>query len=157
MHVPYDDILARIAEPPLWWSEGVPRYTEFQPSMIDVYAGAALLVQARCQSCRRLFLIGVAGGVPNLISEAGDAIGPWSGDPPFHYNDPLGEDDCTGNSMTFVWEEILQAWWRAPLRVRTRTKDGEEWVFRPLGAWMRLSHLEGRRTGSSWRPLSTPS
>ena len=145
MHVPYDDILSRIAETPLWWSSGVPRYIEFHPRMVDVYISAALLVRGQCQACERQFTIAVAGRVRDLISETGDAIIPgWGEDPPFHYNEryPIDDQRCDGNFMSFIREEVLQAWWKAP--ERGIGVGGSTVIF--TGRWTRLPHLEGALT-----------
>ena len=131
VYVPYDDILKRIGEPPKWWCAGVPRYDDFKPNALNVYATAALLVEGKCQGCQKLFLVGVAGGVPGLIDPEGTKVGSWQDDPPHHHSDPTHEDPrCVGNTMQLIPLRIVEAWWRAPVRGR------------PHGNWTRLSHLE---------------
>ena len=87
MHVSYDDILSRILEPPIWWSDGVPRYTSFEPGMTCVYAQEAVLMEAECQSCGREFTLGLYSHKPG--SFRAKLTGPdmhwgWA-DPPNHH------------------------------------------------------------------------
>jgi len=59
MYQLYEDITKRLGEP-LWYDDhGVPRYDEFHPSMLDVYADFAALSEIACQSCGRRFKVGV--------------------------------------------------------------------------------------------------
>ena len=55
MHRPYQDILDRIPEPPLWFDENaVPRYAPFAPGQLaNIYAQEAALVVVQCQGCGR--------------------------------------------------------------------------------------------------------
>jgi hypothetical protein len=106
MYVSYDDILKRIPEPPLWWSDGVPRYEPFEPKMTDVYAGEALLIEAKCQHCSRSFVLGIHSvingpGYRREIEEAND----------IHLDDPPSHDcDGPGNSMSSVPVRVLEFW-----------------------------------------------
>jgi hypothetical protein len=117
--------LDRIAEPPLWWSNGVPRYERFRPAMTWVYAQEALLVDAKCQHCGRLFTMGLhssrLGEYRRELEETDDIR---IGDPPNH--------DCggPGNSMQAVPLRILEFW---------------ELVFVTTNSteWQRVTSLEG--------------
>ena len=114
MWVSYDDILKRIPEDPLWWSDGVPRYEPFRPAMTSVYAKEALLVEAKCQHCGRLFTMGLhsRGDYCRELQETDDIL---VGDPPNH--------DCggPGNHMQTVPLRILEFW---ALFV---TRESREW------------------------------
>ena len=124
MWVAYRDILDRIPEPPLWWLDGVPRYEPFKPYSTSVYAGEALLVQAKCQVCSKPFTLGLYSwsNRPEFrkeLEETGGLMG--IGDPPSH--------DCTGpgNSMNSVPMRILEFWERVA----------------PAREWERVTSLEG--------------
>lgn len=55
----YGDITLRINEPPKWYTpEGFPRYDEFKPREISIYADWSLLFKIACQSCGTEFLVG---------------------------------------------------------------------------------------------------
>jgi hypothetical protein len=120
MHVRYDDITRRIAEPPRWWCRGVPRYDDFEPSALHVYADTAVLARVECQGCGKPFMIGeFSGGMGrDLIDPATNRLAYFSDDPPNH-------DDCTGNTMGWEMREIVQAWRRHDLRGWFRRPDLE--------------------------------
>ncbi len=139
MYVPYDDILRRIEQPPRWWCHGVPRYEEFKPGDMHVYAQAGLLVRIECQDCQRHFLVGVPGSAAQLINETGVRLDSLHDDPPHHDNARYQDEAdprCAGNAMSMVVLEIVEAWWRAPMELEGK-------VMAHLGLWTRLPHLEG--------------
>lgn len=45
MYPDYEDIISRIAEPPSWWSHGVPRYGDFHPSHATIYGSVVVLLE----------------------------------------------------------------------------------------------------------------
>ena len=59
MHRQYNDIINRIASPPIWWQEaGVPRYDQFDPHIsAGVYANEAAFAEIACQVCETTFLV----------------------------------------------------------------------------------------------------
>lgn len=140
MYVPYKDILSRIEQPPRWWWRGVPRYDEFKPEAMSVYINAALLVGGKCQFCSQPFVIGLAGGVPILI-QSEHQLGELHDDPPYHEITGKADPRCTGNSMTFDILEVIEAWWRAPQKVKG--PGGEDRISHG-GEWIRLPELEGK-------------
>ena len=124
MHVPYDDILSRIPEPPVWWSSGVPRYVPFEPHMTYIYAREAMLVDAECQSCGRKFALGLhshQAGVFRAKLAGPDNMWGWS-DPPYHH--------CHGDSMNVIVTRILEFW------------EQDQTPGPTLGNWQRDSTLE---------------
>ena len=60
MFTEYNDILKKIAEPPLWWDENrVPRYVEFAPQYIaDIYSDEAALINGAILDVEQYPLIG---------------------------------------------------------------------------------------------------
>ncbi len=59
MHPYYHDILNLTSLDPIWFTpEGVPRYCEFQPFMISIYADYSVLYEIHCQDCGRSFQVG---------------------------------------------------------------------------------------------------
>ncbi len=59
MYIDYADITGRIAEQPLWWLDGVPRYCRFAPHEVGVYAREAALVVVEGQLPEAEFTIGL--------------------------------------------------------------------------------------------------
>jgi hypothetical protein len=163
MHIDYDDIRSRIKEPPKWWLDGVPRYEEFQPGDLDVYASEALLVHIRCQSCRHDFHIGLCGPRPHqsfrslLLTQRRIGVG----DPPRGC-----PDQCTGASETSVEVAVLQFWerkgtggWtRVPELERGLWESDEEISERHREAWRRIRLYKARPADlvPAWTPLPTP-
>ena len=168
VHVPYTDITERINEPPKWWADGVPRYNKFEPRFITVYYPACLLVRGKCQSCHAGFIVGIAGGVPQLIKNEQELGDFHAGDAPYHES-AKGDPRCSGNWSSLLITEVLEAWWRAPNQVdrSPETYDhggmpsgvGRLWLsiltlrrkrdpvpgtrMRHSGNWTRLPSLEG--------------
>ena len=112
MHIRYDDILRRIPQSPKWWLDGVPRYDDFQPSDLCVYASEALLVHIRCQMCKHDFHIGLYDPSPyhsrtfkSVLMES-RTLG--MGDPPSGCPDP----ECTGRCSSAEEVAVLQFWER---------------------------------------------
>ena len=102
MHISYDDITKRIAEPPNWWLEGVPRYNSFRPDDLNVYAQEVVLMQVECQMCFRKFNI---GQYTPSARHAGQQL-PFHDDPPSHSS--WAEGGCGGESMGFTELRILE-------------------------------------------------
>ena len=58
MHRDYADIRSKINEEPQWFDDNaVPRYCQFHPSELDIYAREAALVLIGCQNCRTRFKV----------------------------------------------------------------------------------------------------
>ena len=124
MNVPYDDILSRIPEPPLWWSSGVPRYAPFEPKMMSVYASEAMLLETQCQSCGREFALGICsesgeGGRLRAKLTGPDRMWGWA-DPPSHA--------CHGDSMNVVVLSVLEFW----QKVDVPGSALQEWERQPM-------------------------
>ncbi len=123
MHMSYADILSRIAEPPRWWSDGVPRYDPYSPQDHGIYSRQNGLVRVLCQACRTAFLVSVNNeqdGEPHLFKTlAADRF--LTGDPPAHV--PPDGSRCAGETMGAEAVELLEAWERDPATF--------EWVRRP--------------------------
>lgn len=137
MHVPLMDITDRIAEPPIWWLNGVPRYCDYHPRDASLLR-TQLLVRVCCEYCRRVFDTGIGTmatlkvgvvepvfGYPvntatdNWIEEAFDH-------PPYH----LRENGyrCDGSNSFAEWVAILQVW---------------EWMPKGASSWQRRFDLDG--------------
>jgi hypothetical protein len=128
MHVPLMDITDRIAEPPKWWLNGVPRYRDYHPEHARGQ-NTQLLVRVCCQNCQRVFDTAIGTTATLKVGEVEPVLGyPLDSatgtcieardDPPFH----LGEDghNCMGNSMGVEWVAILQVWERSGADWRRR-------------------------------------
>lgn len=107
-----NDITDRIAEPPLWWMQGVPRYRKFEPYHIGGIGFIVLLVRTECLSCRKAFDVVIATSEhvgPHLLVEGTSKhIDAAPGEPPYH----LSKDgtSCGGCLVGADWTSVLQAW-----------------------------------------------
>jgi hypothetical protein len=61
MYVRYSDILSRISDEPVWWLDGVPRFSPFKPDDVCVYSADTILVHTECQGCRKRYDVAVHG------------------------------------------------------------------------------------------------
>ena len=107
----YDDITSRIADRPLWWIEGVPRYEPFTPHAAEIFSNEIALVHTECQFCRLRFDVCVQrskGGGRRSFEDYLAVFGTLDvGDPP-------NVGCCsTGYSMTSLEIAILQLWQRS--------------------------------------------
>ncbi len=107
MHIRYDDITNEIDKPPVWWLNGVPRYRDFRPDDLNIYAQEAALLRVECQVCFKQFDIGQYG--PASPSHARNV--PYHDDPPSHSSD--SEEYCGGGAMGFVLLRVLEFWKKA--------------------------------------------
>jgi len=133
----YDDIRSRISEEPTWYDDnGVPRYGAFKPEMLGVYDKYAILVEIECQSCTRLFLVGV--GCPRYSFR-------WGQDDPilwsvermvdgYHYGDPPRHGNCVGDTMNCIDRRVVEAW----------EQRDQSWE------WRRVPEFEGRNLTPEW-------
>jgi hypothetical protein len=119
MYIEYQDIRERIKERPLWWLDGVPRYSPFSPGDVGVYAQEAALVHTRCQACGQRYDVAVA--FPGNGWPLRDTLA-WSND--LDVGDPPNacDRDCGGASMGSMEVQILEFWVRddGPLRLDWR-------------------------------------
>ena len=127
MHVSYDDILDRIRKPPIWWSNGVPRYEPFRPSMTSVYAQEAVLVEADCQHCGRTFIVALHSHRPECRVDLEQTNDISLGDPPSH------KCDGPGNSMSALPIRILEFWEKVDVTTNPRRAERE---------WQRVPSFE---------------
>lgn len=125
MHAYYQDILERIAEPPLWFDErAVPRYCQFSPRVVaNIYANEVALVLIRCQGCGHDF--NVAFSELNLIDKLWSAdrktklrnISALIEDGSLHYGDPPNVRCCSaGATMNSIPVRVLQYWYKPIVR-----------------------------------------
>jgi len=122
MHISYDDITKRIAELPVWWLEGVPRYRSFRPDDLNVYAQEAVLMQVECQMCFRKFNIGQYS--PSAY-HPGQQL-PFHDDPPSHSSHV--EERCGGESMGFTELRTLEFWRRTRYDPAAEPPVESRWV-----------------------------
>ena len=120
MHIKYDDITSRIAEPAVWWLNGVPRYRSFAPDDLGVYAREVALMRVECQMCLQQFDLGLYAP-----SHRGDAL-PYHDDPPRHSSD--SEDDCAGSTMGYTEVQILEFWRQVPFEPSADPPIMPHWI-----------------------------
>lgn len=123
MNHSYEDIISRIAGPPLWWDEhAVPRYCEFSPNVTaNIYAIECVLLLIACQSCETEFHVCMSQSAWQT-HESGRALASYIADDEIHYGDPPNAcpDSCAGSTMNSV-----------PLRVEQYWIREHEWVRKP--------------------------
>ncbi|WP_315798390.1 MULTISPECIES: hypothetical protein [unclassified Bradyrhizobium] len=113
MRISYRDIESRIAEPPAWFHDGVPRYLPFGPRELSVYNCVSVLARVACQVCNRPFLVGIvpkSQDVQELANDPG-VLNNLSDDPPFHDHEA---GQCDGLAMTWILRELVEVWARGP-------------------------------------------
>lgn len=116
----YSDIRKLMWVDPQWWDDnGVPRYCEFDPKHLDIYARQAALLRIACQSCGREFEAAVSfKRTAPLEPDIAEAIrSGW-----IHYGDPPNIGCCpAGPTMNCLDLAVLEFWER----------EDFEWVRRP--------------------------
>jgi hypothetical protein len=114
----YLDILEGMDEEPKWFDEhGVPRYCEFHPSQVGLYADEAALLLIACQNCGQTFKVAMC----------------WDyHDPPptsllgMHYGDPPNVRCCpAGPTMNCNDLKVLEWWDRERPNGWQRIKEKE--------------------------------
>ena len=128
MHVCYEDVMSRIAEPPTWWTNGFPRFGPFQPTAVDIYTRCVALVHTKCL-CGFDFheAVHVVGGEKQIEAfkarVAQGRIG--MGDPP-NACEYLSGRPCDGQSSTSREIRVLEFWER-PDYPTDGLPEGESW------------------------------
>lgn len=115
----YEDILSRIAEPPIWYDQnGTPRYAKFHPNLCpNIYSDKVVLAQIACQECGEKFLVEMHAS----IWDSRNDIDPRK----WHYGDPPRHCKGAGDSMNCEDIAIVECWQRLPLREWKRVKKFE--------------------------------
>jgi len=116
----YEDILSKIAAEPFWWDENaVPRFCDFHPSKLDIYASEAAFCLISCQDCRKEFK--VAFSWYKLSDDV--SLHLRVKDDHLEYGDPPNINCCdAGPTMNSIMMQVLEFWQR----------DGKhDWVRNP--------------------------
>ena len=121
----YEDIWSKLGRP-LWWDfNGVPRYSNFHPSLCDLYAGEAALYEVKCQGCGASFKVAETRSkfdttdrdVPVTLKEeilAGT----------LHYGDPPAYGCCaSGPTMNSEFVSLCEYWRRGKYPEETWIKE----------------------------------
>jgi|GEM_PF-1366107 len=136
MHLQYHDILSRIADPPKWWLDGVPRFDDFSPK--GLLSSEVALVHSECQDCGVRYDIAVTPKPPlfhSLRTQLAYLNEFDIGDPPNACAEIKGGVRCAGYAMTVSELEILEFWSRRPGLKRD---------------WLRIEALEKPLNGARW-------
>lgn len=108
----YADIIDKLGEPSWFDENAVPRYCEFHPSKLDIYAREAALVLIKCQSCDKEFNVAFSMSTHQLV------IGELSiqnsiVNEMLEYGDPPSLNCCAaGPTMTAITHKVLEYWER---------------------------------------------
>jgi hypothetical protein len=126
MHVQYHDILSRISDEPLWWLDGVPRFSPFKPDDVCVHGIDTVLVHTECQGCRKRY--DVAFRSVYMREKIAYMISLDLGDPP---------NACcrVGPTMSSIEVRILEYW--RPLSYPNR-------------GWERVPEWERQLVDANW-------
>jgi hypothetical protein len=130
MNINYHEILEAMGEPKWWTTEGFPRYVDFNPREVDVYAETVALVRCKCQACGREFLVAFHdnGCMGKLAVLDGDPHGGWS-----TLHDPPNVSCCpAGPTMSSDWVVVLECW---PWELQN-FKDNCPWVRCDPPEWL---------------------
>ena len=128
MKQPYEDLhkLAEYREPTWFDEEGVPRWCDFEPDLVnDIYADEVALIKIACQSCGRRFQVAMSWSRMTKAAIAGERLSVrtpqlYYGDPPCYswYReiwDPIDAfklRQCSGSTMTSENLRIMEFWKR---------------------------------------------
>lgn len=98
----------------------MPRYDPYQPGMQSVYANYDALIEIRCQSCGRVFLVGCCasqfevgrcehGGtvIKTVLPTVANPGFVWWGDAPSH---EVSGGRCAGNTMSSELVRVVEFW-----------------------------------------------
>ncbi|WP_153039460.1 hypothetical protein [Sphingobium yanoikuyae] len=101
MHIHYHDILSRISDEPLWWFDGVPRFSPFKPDDVCVYGVDTVLVHTECRSCRKRYDVAFRSAYirEKIAYEASLDLG-----------DPPNACCRVGPTMSSIEIEIIEYW-----------------------------------------------
>lgn len=120
----YDDITARAGKPDWYDQHAAPRYGDFDPRMVTVYADEVALVAIRCQACDHLSRVAfVAPTLMQVVCSSSDDTPPEEliarthlDRETLHYGDPPNCDyahavGCfSGRTMNCVDDAVVE-WW----------------------------------------------
>lgn len=102
----YEDIVSRIKEEPLWFTQkGVPRYIKFHPDhRSNIYADAVKLIRIKCQFCEKNFLV-------ELCSKEGSTDFASVRFKENLYGDPPNVSCCIGGpTATSTFIDVVESW-----------------------------------------------
>ena len=119
----YKDIID-IAGEPQWWDEhAVPRYCEFSPAMLDIYAREVAFFRIACQNCGREFDVALSWSIIDQATGHEPLSHTWFTD--LSYGDPPNVGCCmSGPTMNSVFIKTHSLW--------TRLVHGH-WALEPRG------------------------
>jgi hypothetical protein len=149
VHRYYEDILSRNSEEPVWYDEyAVPRYCEFDPSMVaNIHADEVALVEVTCQGCGRPFRVAFAARAPAAFSQdewPAGPIGRGIREKSLHYGDPPNVRCCSaGPSMNSEPRRVIQ-YWRRGDPAYIRVERNLPWITDPKAyfTWTRYPSFE---------------
>jgi len=139
----YQDIIERAGMPDWYSGGGVPRYGEFHPGRVGIYARWVCYFECACQECDARFKV----AVDLTRNDAARAHPPriWfpcpKGIGSFYYGDPprsAHADSCiAGDTMSAVPVRVLEFWHKPKV----------------LYAWERVPEYEVAMPGRGWQPM----
>ncbi len=110
MHRCYSDILELTEKKPVWFDEqAVPRFCEFSPAEVDVYAHECALVEIACQGCDHRFKVAIVADTHDGDPSIANAIRANE----VHYGDPPNIQCCAaGPTMSSMSVRVIEYWTR---------------------------------------------
>jgi hypothetical protein len=131
----YDDILSRIADPPLWFDEhGVPRWVTFGPQEVsNIYCQQVVLLAIECQGCGAPFSVALSWAEHDGYLYKAQALDVSTRNGSIHYGDPPNIGCCpSGPTMNSNPKRVLEFW-----QFSTDANSTNNWR-----SWRRVPELE---------------
>lgn len=108
----YADIRDKLGKPQWWDEHGVPRYCEFGPQHVGIYATQVVLLRIGCQACRQQFDVAMATSSMTLVF-GGKPLSDRVKNRSIHYGDPPNEGCCAaGPTMNCEDLRVVQFWYK---------------------------------------------
>jgi hypothetical protein len=111
MKCSYIDILNSIPHSPLWWDErGVPRYTQFNPSLsANPYANEVALMLIECQACSYCFRVCLSSDLFDFVQNESRSLTDLH--PHLYYGDPPNKPCCkSGPTIGSISKQVIEFW-----------------------------------------------
>lgn len=113
MNPSYADIREKLGEPKWWDEKAVPRYCDFHPDAVNVYANEVALVRIACQACGRQFDVAMVSD-SMLVAFGRRTLRQQITDRAIHYGDPPNAGCCpAGPTMNCDDLRVLEFWERS--------------------------------------------
>jgi hypothetical protein len=128
MKICYEDVLSRIKEKPTWWSDGYPRYGEFNPNLVSIYANKVALIHTKC-SCGTDYFQAVVVKDREMfknrvmVGEVGMVDPPNACDFLNGLNDSTNSEGCSSAAQSCSEIRVAEYW--------EKDRQSRQWIRQP--------------------------